>query len=115
MRAPPEIHIITENAKEAGFDAPIITGMMIMGIIGEMVADIFDVRTIRKYSLNFKLPFKVGDKLNATGRITNKYENEEGCFALCKLEITDQNDVLKITGRCLICFRKNTSEVFESP
>lgn len=98
------IHTIPEYAKEAGLDGTIVHGMLIMGILGQMISNWAGIKNVKKYSVNFKAITKPGDVLTAKGVVKRKYETEDGKFVDCKLSVEDQNNDVKITGKATISF-----------
>lgn len=99
-----QIHTVDEYAKEAGLNGVIAHGMLVMGILGQMVSSWAGIKNIKKYSVNFKAITKPGDILTAKGSVSRKYETEEGKFVDCKLQVEDQNGEVKVAGKCTIKF-----------
>ncbi len=99
-----QIHTVEEYAKQAGLDGIIVHGMLVMGILGQMISDWAGIKNITKYSVNFKAMTKPGDALTAKGPISRKYQDEKGKFADCKLQIEDQKGEVKVTGKCTVRF-----------
>lgn len=99
-----QIHTVEEYAKEAGLDGVIAHGMLVMGILGQMITNWAGVKNVTKYSVNFKAITKPGDILTAKGSVTRKYETEEGKFVDCKLQVEDQKGEVKVSGKCTVKF-----------
>lgn len=94
-----QIHTVPEFAKEAGLDGTIAHGMLIMGIMGQMVTNFAGVKAVTKYGANFKNMTKPGDVLTAKGVVKKKYENESGKFIDCKVFIEDEKGEVKVDGK----------------
>ena len=99
-----QIHTVPEYAKAAGLDRTITHGMLIMGILGQMLSSWASLKSIKKYSVSFKAMSKPGDVLTAKGVVKRKYENEHGKFADCKLTVEDQNGEIKVGGKATVKF-----------
>lgn len=98
------IHTIPEYAKAAGLDGTIVHGMLVMGILGQMISDWAGIKNITKYSVNFKAITKPGDTLTSKGVVSRKYQDERGKFVDCKLSVEDQKGEVKVTGKCTVKF-----------
>lgn len=97
-----QIHTVPQYAKEAGLDGTITHGMLMMGMIGQMISNWAGVKAVKNYSVSFKAISKPGDVLTAKGEVKRKYENEEGKFIDCKVHIEDQNGEVKVAGKTKI-------------
>ena len=97
-----QIHTVPEYAKAAGLDGTIVHGMLIMGMLGQMISSWVGVKPVTKYSVNFKAMSKPGDTLTAKGIVKRKYENENGKFIDCKLHVEDKNGEVKLSGKATI-------------
>ena len=96
------IHTVPEYAKEAGLDGTIAHGMLIMGILGQMVSDWVGVKAVKKYGVSFKGMTKPGDILTASGFVKKKYEIEGEKLIDCNIKIEDQSGDLKVEGKATI-------------
>ena len=99
-----QIHTVPEYAKEAGLPGTITHGMLIAGILGQMVTNNFGVKQVKNFSVNFKSISKPTDILTAKGAVKKKYENEQGKFVDCKVFVEDQNKEVKLEGKITIKF-----------
>ena len=98
------IHTITANAKEAGLDGTIAHGMLIMGVLGQMITNWAGIKNVKSYSVVFKAMTKPGDILTSKGIVKKKYENENGKFVDCKISIEDAKGEVKIDGKFTVKF-----------
>jgi acyl dehydratase len=96
------IHTVPDSAKEAGLQGTIAHGMLIMGMLGQMVSNFAGIKNVKNYSVSFKNMTKPGDVLTARGVVKRKYENEDGKFIDCKVFIEDQNNEIKVDGKVTI-------------
>ena len=99
-----QIHTVPKYAKEAGLDGTITHGMLMMGMLGQMISSWAGIKAVKKYSVSFKAISKPGDVLTAKGVVKRKHENEDGKFAECKVHIEDENGEIKISGKATIKF-----------
>ncbi len=99
-----QIHTVPEYAKEAGLPGTITHGMLIAGILGQMVSNNFAINQIKNYSVNFKAISKPGDILTAKGSVKKRYENENGKLIDCKIFVEDQNGEVKVEGKVTVKF-----------
>ena len=60
-----QIHTVPDYAKEAGLDGTIVHGMLVMGILGQMITSFAEPKMIKKYSAGFKSITRPGDTLVA--------------------------------------------------
>jgi acyl dehydratase len=97
-----QIHTVPEYAKEAGLPGTIVHGMLVMGVLGQMVSDFAGVKNVKSFSVSFKSMSKPGDVLTAKGNVKRKYENEKGKFIDCKVFVEDQNKEVKVDGKVTI-------------
>jgi 3-hydroxybutyryl-CoA dehydratase len=74
------IHYDPVFAQNAGFPAPIATGVMSSAFLSEMLTRAFGVDWIRSGSIDVKFirPIYAGDTVTARGRITGKHETSTG-------------------------------------
>jgi len=99
-----QIHTVDSYAKEAGLPGTIAHGMLIMGVLGQMVSNFAGVKNVKNYSVSFKSMTKPGDVLTAKGVVKRKFENEQGKFADCRVFIEDQTGEVKVDGKVTIKF-----------
>jgi acyl dehydratase len=98
------IHTVPDYAKEAGLDGTIAHGMLVMGMLGQLVTDWAGVKAVKKYGVSFKGMTKPGDTLTAGGFVKKKYENEGEKLIDCNIKIEDQSGDLKVEGKVTIIF-----------
>jgi len=96
------IHTVPEYAIQAGLKGTIAHGMLIMGILGQMISRWVGVRAVKKYGVSFKGMTKPGDILTASGEVKKKYEKEGENLIDCTVKIEDQAGDLKVEGKVTI-------------
>ena len=98
------IHTVEAYAKEAGLDGTIAHGMLIMGMLGQMISGWVGVKPVAKYGVSFKAMTKPGDKLTATGEVARKYESEGKKLADLSVRIADEQGEVKVEGKVTLRF-----------
>jgi acyl dehydratase len=98
------IHTVPQYAREAGLDGTIAHGMLVMGMLGQLVSDWAGVENVVKFGVSFKSMTKPGDVLTASGEIKRKYEKDGVKFADCAIQIADEKGELKIEGKATVRF-----------
>ena len=99
-----QIHTIPEYAKEAGLNGTIVHGMLVMGILGQMISSWAGINAVKEYSVSFKAITNIRDVLTAKGVVKRKYQDENGKFVSCKVYVEDQNGEVKVSGKTIIKF-----------
>lgn len=97
-----QIHTVDTYAREAGLDGTIAHGMLIMGILGQMISSFAGVKAVKSYGVGFKSMTKPGDVLTAGGIVKKKYEKDGKKFIDCKLYVKDEAGDVKIDGKSTI-------------
>lgn len=98
------IHTIPDYAKEAGLEGTIAHGMLIMGMLGQMISGWVGVAPVVKYGVSFRAITNIGDVLTATGEVTRKYEKDGEKLADCSVSIADENGEVKVDGKVTLRF-----------
>jgi acyl dehydratase len=96
------IHTIPDKAREAGLEGTIVHGMLIMGILGQMVSGWAGVVNVVKFGVSFKAITRPGDILSAKGTVKRKYEENGRKFLDCALYVEDANGEIKIEGKATV-------------
>lgn len=98
------IHTVPSYAKEAGLDGTIAHGMLIMGILGQMVSDWAGVKNVVNYGVSFKSKTLPGDVLTCKGEVKKKYEKDGVKLADCKVFVVDAEGDVKVDGKITVKF-----------
>ena len=98
------IHLVPEYAREAGLEGTIAHGMLIMGMLGQMISNWVGVKPVVKYGVSFKAMTKPGDKLTATGEVAKKYRLDDDNLLDANVRIADEQDETKVEGKVTLRF-----------
>jgi acyl dehydratase len=96
------IHTIPEYAKKAGLEGTIAHGMLVMGILGQMISSWAGVGNVLKYGVSFKAMSRPGDILCARGKITRKYEENGKKLLDCAVHVEDAKGEVKVEGKATV-------------
>jgi acyl dehydratase len=98
------IHTIPQYAKDAGLNGTIAHGMLVMGMLGQMISGWVGVKPVAKYGVSFRAITNLGDVLTATGEVTKKYEKDGEKLADCNVSIADEKGEVKVDGKVTLRF-----------
>jgi acyl dehydratase len=96
------IHTIPDKAREAGLDGTIAHGMLVMGILGQMISDWAGVKNVVKFSVSFKAITRPGDILSAKGTVKRKYEENGKKLLDCAVCVCDAKGEIKVEGKVTV-------------
>ena len=96
------IHTIPEAARQAGLEGTIAHGMLIMGILGQMISDWAGVKNVVKYGVSFKAITRPGDILCAKGIVKRKYEENGKKLIDCAVSVEDSLGEIKVEGKVTV-------------
>ena len=96
------IHTIPEAARQAGLPGTIAHGMLIMGILGQMISAWAGVENVVKYGVSFKAMTRPGDVLSAKGTVKRKYEENGKKFIDCAVHVEDSRGEVKVEGKVTV-------------
>ncbi|TMC66055.1 MAG: dehydratase [Chloroflexota bacterium] len=92
------LHTDPKFGEMVGTGGIIAHGMLIMGFVGQLLSDYVGPTVLRKFGVRFRGMTRLDDMITCTGTITEKYEADgEGRIA-GKVQATDQNGDVKISG-----------------
>ncbi len=98
------IHLVPSYAKEAGLEGTIAHGMLVMGMLAQMISNWVGVKPVTKYGVSFRAMTKPGNVLTATGEVTKKYAVENEKFLDLNVRIADEKGEVKVDGRATLRF-----------
>ena len=98
------IHTVPAYAKEASLDGTIAHGMLVMGMLGQMISGWVGVKPVVKYGVSFRAMTNLGDVLIATGEIAKKYEKDGQKLVDCTISIADKQGEVKVDGKVTLRF-----------
>lgn len=94
-----QIHTVPEYAKEAGLDGTIAHGMLIMGMIGQMITNFAGVKNVTKFGVSFKNMTKPGEKIKVVGTVKKIYEKDGVQLADCAVQAQGMDGEVKVDGK----------------
>ena len=92
------LHTDPRIGEMVGTGGIIAHGMLIMGFVGQMLSDYVGPTALRKFGVRFKGMTRPDDVVTCTGSITQKYEAEGEARIAGKVQATDQNGDMKLSG-----------------
>ena len=92
------LHTDPKIGEMVGTGGIIAHGMLIMGFVGQMLSDYVGPTTLRKFGMRFKGMTHLEDVITCTGTITHKYEADGEARIAGKVQASDQNGDVKVTG-----------------
>jgi acyl dehydratase len=93
------IHTIPASAKEVGLDGTIAHGMLVMGILGQMISGWAGVKNVLKFGVSFKAITRPGDVLTAKGTVKRAYEQDGKKLVDCAVWVEDAQGEVKVEGK----------------
>ena len=96
------IHTIPEAARQAGLGGTIAHGMLIMGILGQMISAWAGVKNVIKFGVSFKAITRPGDVLCAKGTVKRKYEENGKKLIDCAVHVEDARGEVKVEGKVTV-------------
>ncbi|GCE08007.1 MaoC/PaaZ C-terminal domain-containing protein [Dictyobacter aurantiacus] len=92
------LHTDPTVGERIGTGGIIAHGMLIMGLVGQMVSDYVGPQALRKFGVRFKGMTHLNDIITCSGTITEKFEADGEQRIVGKVQATDQNGDLKVAG-----------------
>ncbi|MEO8952941.1 MAG: MaoC/PaaZ C-terminal domain-containing protein [Ktedonobacteraceae bacterium] len=92
------LHTDPKIGEMIGTGGIIAHGMLIMGFVGQLLSDYVGPTALRKFGVRFKGMTHLDDVITCTGTITEKYEADSETRIAGKVQATDQNGDLKVSG-----------------
>lgn len=92
------LHTDPKIGEMIGTGGIIAHGMLIMGFVGRMLSDYVGPGALRKFNTRFKGMTRLDDVITCTGTVTEKYEVDGEARIAGKVQATDQNGDVKVTG-----------------
>jgi acyl dehydratase len=92
------LHTDPEFARQAGLDAVIAHGMLIMGFVGRMVSDYVGPGALRRFGVRFKGMTRPGDVIICSGRVKEKLEVDGEARIRCDVQAADAAGDVKVAG-----------------
>ncbi len=92
------LHTDPKIGELIGLGGIIAHGMLVMGFVGQMLSDYVGPAALRKFGVRFKGMTHLEDVITCTGTITEKHEVDGEGRITGKVQATDQNGDVKVTG-----------------
>src|SRR5207253_10270558 len=92
------LHTDPKFGEMMGTGGIIAHGMLIMGFVGQMLSDYVGPTTLRKFGVRFRGMTHLEDVITCSGTITNKYVADGEARIAGKVQASDQNGGVKVTG-----------------
>src|SRR5881275_3198731 len=92
------LHTDPRIGEMIGTGGIIAHGMLIMGFVGQMLSDYVGPTALHKFGVRFKGMTRLDDVITCTGTITEKHEVDGEARVSGKVQATDQNGDVKVTG-----------------
>lgn len=92
------LHTDPKIGELIGLGGIIAHGMLVMGFVGQMLSDYVGPAALRKFGVRFKGMTHLEDVITCTGTITEKHEVDGEGRITGKVQATDQNGDMKVTG-----------------
>ena len=92
------LHTDPKIGELVGIGGIIGHGMLIMGFVGQLLSDYVGPTTLRKFDVRFKGMTRIDDVITCTGTIIAKQEVDSEGRITGKVQATDQNGDVKVTG-----------------
>jgi acyl dehydratase len=96
------IHTIPEYARQAGLEGVIAHGMLVMGILGQMISGWAGLGNVLTYGVSFKAMSRPGDILCARGTVKRKYEERGEKLLDLALRVEDAKGEVKVEGKATV-------------
>ncbi|HVB75052.1 MAG TPA: MaoC/PaaZ C-terminal domain-containing protein [Ktedonobacteraceae bacterium] len=92
------LHTDPKIGELIGTGGIIAHGMLIMGFVGQLLSDYVGPTALRKFGVRFRGMTHLDDVITCRGTITEKYETDGVGYIAGKVQATDQNGDLKVSG-----------------
>lgn len=93
------IHTVEEAGMTAGNNGVIAHGMLIAGLLGQLVTHWVEPRQVRKFTVRFTAISRVGDAITCRGTVAEKYEEAGEGRVRVEMEAVDQAGQAKVKGQ----------------
>lgn len=92
------LHTDASIGEAIGTGGIIAHGMLVMGMVGQLLSDYVGPLGLRKFGVRFKGMTHLDDVITCTGSVTQKYEAEGEARIAGKVQAVDQNGDVKVAG-----------------
>lgn len=99
------IHVDEDFARSAGYPTVFAQGMLIMGFVGQLLAERFGPNNIRRFKARFAAITWPGDQITCRGKVTGKKQSNRGTILELDLTAEDQKGEVKVVGAASVLAR----------
>ncbi|HNS01085.1 MAG TPA: MaoC/PaaZ C-terminal domain-containing protein [Anaerolineae bacterium] len=92
------IHTVHQAGVESGNNGVITHGMVIMGFVGQMIANWVRPDQVRSFGVRFTGISRPGDEITVSGKVLEKFEADGEQRVRCEVEAADQTGHRKVKG-----------------
>lgn len=92
------IHHDDQFARSVGLDGVIAHGMYVMGLMGTGITRWVGVAAVRNFQVRFVGMTRLGERLNVTGKVIEKFEQDGRTTVRCEVTATGDGDEPKAVG-----------------
>ena len=96
------IHVDIDFAKQAGLGDVIAHGMLSMGWLGRLVTGWAPQQALRSLGTRFVAMTRVGDRIECSGRVVERFEAGGERRLRIALQTADQHGEMKLVGEAVI-------------
>jgi acyl dehydratase len=102
------LHTDPKVGESIGTGGIIAHGMLIMGMVGQLLSDYVGPNALRTFGVRFKGMTYLGDVITCTGSITQKYEDDGEARIAGNVQAIDQAGHVKVTGSFVAALPKRS-------
>lgn len=103
------LHTDPQVGETIGTGGIIAHGMLIMGLVGQLLSDYVGPEALRHFNTRFKGMTQIGDVITCTGVITKKYEEDGEGRVAGKVQAVDQEGDVKVTGTFIAALARRSN------
>jgi acyl dehydratase len=98
-------HYDREMAQSLGYERPVVDPQMYGAFLARMLTEWISIKArIKRLTLRYMAPSRIGDILHYTGKVVKKYEKEGQRYLDCDLLVENQNGDQIVKGSAVILF-----------
>ncbi len=96
------IHVDIDFARASGLDDVIAHGMLVMAYTGRLLTHWVSQQLILEMNTRFQAMTHIGDRITATGTVTEKFERDGRVCVRISISAVDQHGETKTTGEAVV-------------
>ena len=102
------LHTDPKVGEAIGTGGIIAHGMLIMGMVGQLLSDYVGPAALRSFGVRFKGMTYLGDIITCAGTITEKYQVDGEARIAGNVQAVDQTGSVKVTGTFVAALHKRS-------